>query len=129
MRARKEVAERVVVGFDSPESGRQAAVNWEKQFQRDEVPENLETITGRDGDIGASGPEPAAANNHQARIDKLVLKCGLVASASEGQRKIKEKAVRLNGNLVTQPPFAIPNFPFEATVQVGRKLRRVIVIP
>jgi tyrosyl-tRNA synthetase len=129
MKAKKELAERIVADFHSAESARQAARDWEKQFQRDEVPENLETVTVRYGDIGAAGSEPTAANNHQARVDKLLLKCGLVASASEGQRKIKEKAVRLNGNIVTQPPFAIPNFPFEATVQVGRKLRKVIVIP
>jgi len=127
MKAKKELAERIVADFHSPQLARQAAVNWEKQFQRDEVPENVEAVTLRYGDIVGSGVETATGNGAHARIDKLLLKSGLVASASEGQRKIKEHAVRLNGNVVAQPSFAIPSFPFEAMVQVGRKLRRVTV--
>jgi tyrosyl-tRNA synthetase len=124
MKAKKDLAERIVADFHSAEAARQAAESWEKQFQRDEVPEDLETVTLHCSDIGS---EAAAANGHSARVDKLLAKCGLVASASEGQRKIKERAVRLDGNLVSQPSFVIPQLPFEATIQVGRKLRRVVI--
>ena len=125
MKAKKALAERIVADFHSAEAARQAAENWEKQFQRDEVPENVEAVALRYSEIGSE----AAGNGHSARMDKLLAKCGLVASASEGQRKIKERAVRVDGNVVAQPSFVIPSLPFEATIQVGRKLRRVTITP
>jgi tyrosyl-tRNA synthetase len=123
MKAKKALAERIVADFHSAEAARQAAENWEKQFQRDELPENVEAVALRYTEIGSE----AADNGHSARMDKLLAKCGLVASASEGQRKIKERAVRVDGNVVAQPSFVIPRLPFEATIQVGRKIRRVTI--
>ena len=127
MKAKKELAEKIVAEFHSPDLARQAAMDWEKQFQRDEVPERVEAVTLRYAEIAPAGSEAATGNGAHARIDKLLLKSGLVTSASEGQRKIKERAVRLNGSVVAQPSFAIPNLPFEAMLQVGRKLRRVTI--
>ncbi|HTC95726.1 MAG TPA: tyrosine--tRNA ligase [Terriglobales bacterium] len=124
MKVKKELAEKIVADFHSADLGRQAAEDWEKQFQRDEVPENVETVTLRYSDIS---PSEGSGSNHHIKIDKLLFKSGLVASASEGQRKIKERAVRLDGNVVAQPAFVVPGLPFEAMVQVGRKLRKVII--
>jgi tyrosyl-tRNA synthetase len=125
MKAKKDLAERIVADFHSANMARQAAENWEKQFQRDEVPENVEAVALRYSDIASE----AAGNGHSARMDKLLAKCGLVASASEGQRKIKERAVRVDGNVIAQRSFMIPRLPFEATIQVGRKIRRVTITP
>src|SRR5215471_11157367 len=53
MKAKKDLAERIVADFHSAELARQAAENWERQFQRDEVPENVEAVALRYSEIGS----------------------------------------------------------------------------
>src|SRR5437660_1008722 len=41
MEAKKNLARRIVADFHSPDAATQAAEDWAKQFQKDEVPENI----------------------------------------------------------------------------------------
>ncbi|HEV2113894.1 MAG TPA: tyrosine--tRNA ligase, partial [Terriglobales bacterium] len=114
MKAKKELAARIVADFHSAETAKRAGDDWEKQFQKDEVPENVETVHLKYSDVGPSErTEGKTGSDNPARLDKLLVRCGLAESASDGQRKIKQRAVKLEGMVVPQPLFFINSFPFE----------------
>ncbi len=119
MQYKKELAQRIVADFHGAEAGKQAAEDWAKQFQKDETPENVETVLVALADVAASG-------NNGVRLDKLLAKAGLAESASDGARKIKAKAVRVDGEVKTEPVLHV-SAPVELTVRAGRLLKRVAI--
>jgi tyrosyl-tRNA synthetase len=121
MNLKKELARGIVADFHSAEAASQAADDWGRQFQRDEVPENIEVVRISYIDVASGGSQ-----NHAIRLDKLLLRCGLAESASDGARKIKQKSVRVNGEVKTEPILHITP-PAELTVRVGRLLRKVTI--
>src|SRR5579864_3854815 len=128
MKAKKELAARIVSDFHSADAARHAGEDWEKQFQKDEVPENVETVHLKYSDVGPpERPQARNGTDNPARLDKLLVRCGLADSASDGQRKIKQRAVKLEGMVAPAPLFFITAFPYETVVQVGRHLRRVVI--
>ncbi len=62
------------------------------------------------------------------RVEKLLMALGLVSSASEGSRKLKEDAVMIKGEKMKGRYFAWVAVPTEAFVRVGRKKKNVRVI-
>ena len=62
------------------------------------------------------------------RVEKLLLQLGLVSSATEGSRKLKEDAVSINGEKAKGRYFALVSVPTEADVRVGRKLKIASII-
>jgi tyrosyl-tRNA synthetase len=51
---------------------------------------------------------------------------GLVASTTEAGRKIKEKAVHINGHLITNPAIIVcPKEPLLA--RVGKKMKKIVL--
>jgi tyrosyl-tRNA synthetase len=119
MQYKKELAQRIVSDFHGSDAGAQAAEGWAKQFQRDEVPQDLETVTIPFADIAATG-------NNGLRLDKLLAKAGLAESASDGARKVKARAVRIDGEVKSEPVLHISP-PIELTVRAGRLMKRVFV--
>jgi len=119
MEAKKNLARRIVADFHSPDAATQAAEDWAKQFQKDEVPENIEQVTIAYADVAAS-----SENGHAVKLDKLLARCGLADSVSDGSRKIKQKSVRINGEVKTDLILPV-KLPAEMTIRVGRALRRV----
>src|SRR5581483_665951 len=119
MQYKKELAQRIVADFHGAEAGKQAAEDWARQFQKDEVPENVETVTVSFADV-------AAPNNGSVRLDKLLAKAGLAESISDGARKIKAKSVRVDGEVKTEPVLPV-SVPSELTVRVGRLLKKVAI--
>src|SRR5438045_6613146 len=45
MHAKKDLARRIVADFHSPEAADKAAEDWARQFQKDEVPQNVEEVS------------------------------------------------------------------------------------
>ena len=111
MRAKKNLAKKIIADFHSTDAAEQAEKNWEKQFQKDEVPEGLEVI-----DVEAP-----------VRLDKLLVKIGLAASSSEAVRKIKEKSVRIDG-AVQDSPQSVLSASEPLTVKLGKGIRRVRIV-
>jgi tyrosyl-tRNA synthetase len=73
-----------------------------------------------------------SGNGEALRLDKIIARAGLAASASEANRKIKEKAVRVDGEVITTPviyrgKLGDPAFRETLIVRVGRQTKRVIV--
>ena len=64
------------------------------------------------------------ADGLRVKLDKLLAKSGLSESVSDGLRKIKQKAVRINNELKEDPVLVLKDAA-ELTVRVGRKLKRV----
>jgi len=117
MTLKKNLARTIVADFHSAEAAGRAAEDWAKQFQKHEVPDSINEIettveTTPDGKV---------------RLDKLLAKIGLADSVSDAARKLKQKAVKVNGEVVTTPVAAI-DITHPMTVQVGRKIKRIRAI-
>ena len=121
MKAKKELAEKIVGDFHPADFARQAATNWEKQFQRDEVPENLETLELKAHDLIASD---GAAGEVKVRLDKLLKESGFTSSRSEAERKIKERAVKVNGEVVESLVLSVA-VPDEITIRLGKRIKQI----
>ena len=138
MELKKALARRIVQDFHSQQAAKEAEENWTKQFQKDEVPENVETVTIS---VQNSGIESDGAGNSVAvtavkkladvlegpyyiRLDKLLRESGLADSVSDGVRKVKQNAVRINGQQMSFPVFHI-FLPSEITVRVGKRMKNI----
>jgi len=74
--------------------------------------------------------EVAAKEDNGVRADRLLVQAGLAASAAEATRKIKEKAVRVNGELLVGnliPLAPGPTIDQPVTIQLGRKMKKVTI--
>ncbi len=111
MEAKKDLARRIVTDFHSPEAAIKAGEDWAKQFQKQEIPEDVEEVT-------------VEVTEKKVRLDKLLAQAGLADSVSDAARKLKQKAVKVNGELKTDPVTYL-DVGQPTTVQVGRKIKRV----
>jgi tyrosyl-tRNA synthetase len=117
MTLKKDLARLIVTDFHSAEAAAKAAEDWAKQFQKDEVPQDIETVT-------VPFAEVASSDGNGIRLAKLLLKAGLAASSSEADRKIKEGAVSVDGAKVSTP--IIPSKPGSThMLRMGRKIKKV----
>lgn len=124
MQAKKDLARRIVTDFHSEQAVREAEENWAKQFQKHETPDAVPECKVRLSEIGAGGAAAALGDPPPLRIDKLLVACGLSASGTDAQRKIKEKAVHIENRVVESPTYRekLPN-PF--LLRLGRRILRV----
>jgi tyrosyl-tRNA synthetase len=111
MQAKKDLAARIVKDFHSADASAKAAEDWAKQFQKDEVPDNVEEVT-------------IEVPDSQLRIDKLLARVGLAESVSDAARKLKQGAVKVNGETVNDPTTVLDISP-GIVLQVGRKIKKV----
>src|SRR5437016_2479901 len=109
MALKKALARRIVQDFHSEQAAQQAEENWSKQFQKDEEPENMELVDVKREQVG--------------RLDKLLVLAGFTASVAEGQRKIKEGAVRINGEV--QNSNQITRVDGDFTLRLGKKIKKI----
>jgi tyrosyl-tRNA synthetase len=121
MQAKKDLAARIVKDFHSADAAAKAADDWAKQFQKDEVPENVEEVALPAAEFLLPDKQGAAI-----RLDKLLKATGLAESVSDGARKLKQNSVHVNGETKTEPTMFFPAAPRELMVKVGRKIKRVI---
>jgi tyrosyl-tRNA synthetase len=118
MAVKKELARRIVQDFHSADAAKQAEEDWAKQFQKDEVPENVESVQISLADV--------AAGDHAINLAKLLAKCGLAESVSDGSRKLKQKSVKVDGEVKTEPVLTV-TIPCEMLLRVGRSMKRVTI--
>jgi tyrosyl-tRNA synthetase len=133
MQAKKELARRIVGDFHSVEAATKAAEDWARQFQKSEVPEDVEEVTLRLADVESApegttpfevAGETLGAPDRRIKLDRLLYMIKLADSVSDGVRKLKQKAVKINEELKTDPViFLDPRK--KVTVRVGRKIKRV----
>jgi len=122
MQAKKDLAARIVKDFHSTDAAKKATEDWAKQFQKNEVPGSVEEVSVPKSAVAAeSGFDNG---NYAIRADKLLKESGLVASRTEAERKIKEGAVTLNGDVITG---SIVNVSSNGGIllRVGRRVKRI----
>ena len=113
MQAKKDLAARIVKDFHSAEAAAKAEEDWAKQFQKGEVP-----------DIEEVEASVEVTSDGQVRLAKLIFREGLADSVSDAVRKLDQKSVRVNGELVTESIASI-DLSSPITLQVGRKVKRI----
>jgi tyrosyl-tRNA synthetase len=141
MALKKELARTIVADFHSAEAGVKAGEDWAKQFQKDEVPENLSIVPVAHLNVIAtevSTPElyePIPDSEvlklpgnrvRWIRLDKLLFEAKLAPSKSEATRKIKEGAVRIGEKRINpKVTTLLLEVPTELVVSLGRKACKV----
>jgi tyrosyl-tRNA synthetase len=120
MKAKQDLGRILVKDFHSAEAAERAAENWSKQFQKKEVPDELEEVNLTAADLGFE-------SGSQLRLDRLLHKAGLAESATDAGRKIKAGAVKIDNEVVSSPHIAITSLPASWVIRVGKRMKRVTV--
>jgi len=144
MKAKKDLAHRIATDFHSAEAAAKAGEDWAKQFQKDEVPEDVDLVEIHLRDlmpqlkfpggsalqvIGDLEDASRSEDSFSVHVNKLLSRAGLAASNTEAAAKIKAGAVQIDGHSI-QPQTILADVPLnqEMVVRVGRRIKRVRVI-
>jgi tyrosyl-tRNA synthetase len=120
MQAKKDLAKLIITDFHSAAEAEAAAVNWTRQFQRGEAPENIESVALRASECGTGSD----GGTWSIKLDKLMLKARLADSASDAQRKIKAGSVRIDGRQV-RDLYLLTMIPAQWVIRAGRLMKKV----
>jgi len=125
MKLKQELGKRIVADFHSAEAAEQAAQDWSRMFQKDEVPDDLPLIAVKFDEVAA--PNAAVSDGVvQVKLDKLLARTGLATSVTDGLRKVKQNAVKVDGELKTEI-VATVKAGTEFTLRAGKKMVKVSV--
>jgi tyrosyl-tRNA synthetase len=137
MELKKALARRIVQDFHGEQAAKAADENWAKQFQKDEVPAEIEKVTTSISEVGWSVPgiQVGGPKYQGIRLDKVLVKCGLAPSVAEAARKIKEGAVRIGGNVETSTHILVTSLPAELPldwlegkpIRLGKRMKIAII--
>ena len=119
MRAKKDLAKRIIADFHSSTDAEAAEENWARQFQKDEVPENLEEISLAAAEVGSVNDGVANLN-----LGKVLALAALADSNSDAQRKIRAGSLKIDGETCKELYLECA-LPAEKIFRVGRKMKRV----
>ncbi|HEY3929000.1 MAG TPA: tyrosine--tRNA ligase [Candidatus Koribacter sp.] len=120
MKVKQDLGRIIIKDFHSAEAAEHAAENWSKQFQKKEVPDELEEIAINAADLGVDGTA-------QIRLDRLLHRAGLAESATDAGRKLKANAVKVDGETVSAPHIAVNGLPASWVIRVGKRMKRVTI--
>ncbi len=125
MKLKQELGKRIVADFHSSAAAEQATQDWSRMFQKNEVPEDLPVIAVRFEEVAA--PNAAVTGGLvQIKLDKLLARTGLATSVTDGLRKVKQNAVKIDGELQTEIVTAV-KAGTEFTLRAGKKMVKVSV--
>ena len=140
MQAKKELARRIVSDFHSGEAAAKAAEDWSKQFQKNEVPEEVEEVSIKFEDIltvpisdvgwsvgEATGSITIGKSYPGVRLDRLLVKCGLAESGSDASRKIKQGAVKVNDGVEQNIYILVTELPIRLSLRVGKRVKIAVI--
>ena len=117
MEMKKRLARTIVGGFHGEAAAVSADENWARMFQQKEAAEDLEEVSVRFADV--AGPDSG-----QIRLPKLLVQLGLAASGAEANRKIAEKAVKLDG--ATAENLLVP-MAARLVVRLGKRAKVAVI--
>jgi tyrosyl-tRNA synthetase len=120
MEAKKRLARTITAAFHGEEEAGRADENWARMFQQKGESEDLEEVAVVFADV--AGPEP-----NQIRLPKLLVQLGLAASGAEANRKIAEKAVKLNGEVASNALVPLAALPAWIVVRLGKRAKVAVV--
>ena len=120
MEVKKRLARTITTGFHGEAAALSTDENWARMFQQKETVEDLETVTVSYADV--AGPEP-----NQIRLPKLLVQIGLAASGAEANRKIAEKAVKLDGETAENALISLAALPAQVSVRLGKRAKVAVI--
>jgi len=126
MKLKQELGKRIVADFHGPVAAEHAAQDWSRMFQKDETPEDLPLVTVKYAEVSAPNAATSADGMVQVRLDKLLAAGGLATSVSDGSRKVKQNAVKVDGELKNDL-VAWVKLGSEFTLRAGKKMVRVSI--
>ncbi len=94
-------------------------------FQKDETPEDLPLIHVSFEEVAAPNAS-TSDGNLQVKLDKLLARTGLATSVTDGLRKVKQNAVKIDGELKTEMVVAV-KIGTEFTLRAGKKMVRIAI--
>jgi tyrosyl-tRNA synthetase len=118
MEVKKRLARTIVAGFHSEEAAQAADENWARQFQQksDDV-EGVEEVRLNAAKLGRGA-------DGRIRVSRLLSLAALTKSSSEADRKVKEGAVQIKGDVIKDTHILIDTsekFP----VRLGKIAKKV----
>ena len=119
MEMKKRLARTIITGFHGGMAARNADENWAKMFQQKETAENLEEVAITFVNV--------ADSQGFLHIPKLLVTMGLAASNAEANRKITEKAVKLDGDVFGSLRIKLPNLPARISVRLGKRAKVAVI--
>jgi tyrosyl-tRNA synthetase len=119
MEIKKRLARTITAGFHGEAAAASADENWARMFQQKEAAEDLEEVAVAHADV--AGPEPG-----QIRLPKLLVQLGLAASGAEANRKIAEKAVKLDGEVAESALISV-TLPARLVVRLGKRAKVAVI--
>jgi tyrosyl-tRNA synthetase len=120
MEVKKRLARTITAGFHSDAAAQSADENWARMFQQKGESENLEEVSIAFADV--SGTEP-----NQIRLPRLLVHMGLAASGAEANRKIAEKAVKLDGEVAGGALIPLTGLPARLVVRLGKRAKVAVI--
>ena len=109
-----ELAKELIARFHDEKSSNDAESNFIDQFQKKNLPEDIEEISHK-------------FSGNSIPLSNLLKECGMTASASEAMRMIKQGAVRIDEQKIIDEKHLV-NKGTEAIYQVGkRKFKKIIL--
>jgi tyrosyl-tRNA synthetase len=123
MRLKKRLACEIVAQFHGPKAAQQAEVRFEREVQKGEEPEEIREVRIPFARLWAKGaairPAPNTEREDLAKSwivgrdsvtdspSSLLVKMGVAKSRSEAKRLIKQRAVELDGEIVTEKDMLV----------------------
>ena len=120
MEVKKRLARTITTGFHGEAAAITADENWARMFQQKETAEDLEELAIAYASV--AGPEAM-----QIRVPKLLIAMGLAASGAEANRKIGEKAVKLDGEVAENPNITLAELPARVVVRLGKRAKVAVI--
>ena len=120
METKKKLARTITAGFHGEAAAESADENWARMFQQKGESEDLEEVAIAFADV-------AGAEANQIRLPKLLVAMGLAASGAEANRKITEKAVKVDGEAVSGVVISVEALPARIVVRLGKRAKVAVV--
>jgi tyrosyl-tRNA synthetase len=124
MEAKKRLARTITAGFHGEAAAQHADENWSRMFQQKEAAEDLEEVHIAYADLVTPSCPPGEL---QVRLPKLLIQTGLAASGTEANRKIAEKAVKIEGEVVTNASVNLDTLPARLVVRLGKRAKIAVI--
>jgi len=119
METKKKLARTIVAGFHGEAAAQSADENWARMFQQKEAAEDLEEVAVALADV--AGPDG------QLRVPKLLVQLKLATSGAEANRKVAEKAVKIDGTVVESMAIPVPALPARLVVRLGKRAKAALI--
>jgi tyrosyl-tRNA synthetase len=120
METKKKLARTITAGFHGEDAAASADENWARMFQQKETAEDL-------SEVSISFAEVAGSEPNQIRLPKLLVHLGLASSGAEANRKIAEKAVKLDGDSANGAVVTVAALPARIVVRLGKRAKAAVI--